>query len=163
MIPKNRRALAARIAQISAAAIQAKGYVSAVDVLLGIGWLTPAALDDWRRGRAPFLERVVQANLSRVSEAMKLFRAWAAQAKLRPSPTAYVRHGKGPRTPLRFSKSGAPPIEKAYSTHWVAPRLVEEKRKRETERASTTPAVSSNEGVVRAGQQPAPTKQAPIG
>jgi hypothetical protein len=134
--PKNRQALAARVAQVASAALAKQGYVSAIDVLSGIGWLSRVALDDWRKGRARFLEAVVQVNLSRISEAMKLFRAWAAQAGLEPRYTAYVRHGRGARTPLRFSKSGAPKIETAYSTHWISPRLVEEKRaRRAAERA----------------------------
>jgi hypothetical protein len=42
---------------------------------LGIGWLDAGAVERWRRGQIVYLERVVQANLKRISEAMKLFRA----------------------------------------------------------------------------------------
>jgi hypothetical protein len=37
------------------------------------------------------------------------------------STTAYMSCGKGPRTPLRFSKSGDPNIEEAYLTHYRKP------------------------------------------
>src|SRR5450432_4001267 len=34
-------------------------------------------VEQWRRGQIDYLERVVQSNLPRISEAMKLFRSWA--------------------------------------------------------------------------------------
>jgi hypothetical protein len=69
---------------------------------------------------------------------MKLFRSWATAKGLLPSETAYVA-----RTPqrqrLRFSKSGNPPIEQLYSTHWVSGELSERKRERLAEQASRPP------------------------
>jgi hypothetical protein len=47
--------------------------VSAIDVLVGIGWLDPEAVERWRRGQVDHLERIVRTNLPRISEAMKLF------------------------------------------------------------------------------------------
>jgi hypothetical protein len=130
MHPKNRTELGKRVAKAAGAALGARGYVSAVDVLVGMGWLDPKLLEDWRRGRVDFLERVVHANLSRISKAMKLFRAWAAARELRPSETAYVRWTRGHRPPLRFSKSGNPNIERSYRTHWVSRKFAAaEKRK----------------------------------
>src|SRR5882672_6061808 len=110
MHPKNRDALSHRVAKAAEAALATHKYVSAVEVLVGMGWLDPKLLEDWRRGRVDFLERVVHANLSRISKAMKLFRSWATARELRPSETAYVRWTRGHRPPLRFSKSGNPNI-----------------------------------------------------
>lgn len=138
MNPKNRKKLADRVVGAAERALADQKYVSAVDVLLGIGWLNPSTLKDWRLGRTDYLERVVQANLSRVSEAMRLLRSWAAAKKLRPSETHYVARAAG-RQRLRFSKSGNPDIERAYRTHWVSPELSERKRERLAQKASAPP------------------------
>jgi hypothetical protein len=120
------------------AALSERGFVTALDVFLGLGWLTPSSEQAWRQGRTPYLERVVTANLSKISTAMRYFRAWARRRGLKPSETAYVARSRG-RTTLRFSKSGNPSIERAYRTHWVSPRLSERKRERLAERHSKPP------------------------
>lgn len=127
MPPKNRQALADRVTKAAEAALAAQGYVAPLDVLLGVGWLDPDGVRRWRHGQISYLERAVQANLSRISKAMKLFRSWAARKGLLASETAYVRRGPG-RPALRFSKSGHPTIERLYRTHWVSPALSERER-----------------------------------
>lgn len=138
MNPKNRQKLAHRVSSAAERALAAQKYVSPIDVLLGIGWLDPSSLKNWRVGRVDYLERVVRANLSRLSEAMKIFRAWAAAKKLRPSETHYVARTAG-RQRLRFSVSGNPDIERAYRTHWVSPELSAKKQERMAQKASTPP------------------------
>jgi hypothetical protein len=138
MHPKNRTKLANRVIKAAEAALAAQHYVAPVDVLVGIGWLDGGTVKRWRQGQVDYLERVVQTNLSRISEAMKLFRSWATTKGLSPSETHYVA-----RTPrrqaLRFSKSGTPAIEKLYRTHWVSPELSEKKRERLAEKVSRAP------------------------
>ncbi len=138
MNPKNRAGLAERVVGAAEASLAAQGYVSAIDVLVGIGWLDPGAVQRWRRGQIDCLEAAVQTNLPRISEAMKLFRAWAARKGLFASETDYVA-----RTPLRqalrFSVSGNPTIERLYRTHWVSPELSEKKCERLAEKASRAP------------------------
>jgi hypothetical protein len=129
MIPKNRAKLADRVGRAAQAALADKGYVSSIDVFLGIGWLDAGAVERWRRGQIGYLERVVGANLARISVAMKLFRAWAAGQGLRASATAYVARRPG-RPALRFSQSGNPHIEAAYRTHWVSPELSQKRQER---------------------------------
>lgn len=107
MHPKNRKALAERVAKAAEAALAAQGYVSSIDVLVGIGWLDVPSVERWRRGQIEFLERVVQSNLSRISEAMKLFRSWATGRGLSASETHYVARTPRRQT-LRFSRSGDP-------------------------------------------------------
>jgi hypothetical protein len=138
MTPENRKKLAARVASAAAAALAAKGYVSAIDVLVGIGWLEVASVERWRRRQIDYLERATQSNLSRISEAMKLFRSWAREKNLTASETHYVSY-KPHRQTLRFSKSGNPGIEALYRTHWVSPRLSEKKRERVAEQAGRAP------------------------
>jgi hypothetical protein len=138
MHPQNRKKLADRVVKASEAALTARSFVSPVDVLVGIGWLDPGAEKRWRQGQIDYLERVVQTNLSRISEAMKLFRLWATAKGLIASETAYVARTPSRRT-LRFSKSGNPRIEQIYRTHWVAGELSQRKRERLAEKASRAP------------------------
>jgi hypothetical protein len=138
MNPENRRKLAERVTKAAEAAFAAQKYVSPVDVLVGIGWLDPGAVKRWRQGRVDYLERVVQTNLPRISEAMKLFRSWASAKGLVPSETCYVARMPQRRT-LRFSKSGNPTIELLYRTHWISGGLSERKRERLAEKTRRAP------------------------
>lgn len=138
MAADGQRRLEQRVIAAAEAALAKQQYVSAVDVLVGIGWLHPAHLHDWRTGRVPYLERVVQANLAKISTAMKLLRSWARDRDLHASETAYAARTRD-RRPLRFSKGGEPAIEQAYRTHWVSPALSEHTRERLARRASKPP------------------------
>jgi hypothetical protein len=138
MNPENRRKLADRVTTAAEAALAAQNYVAPVDVLVGIGWLDGGTVKRWRQGQVDYLERAVQTNLPRISEAMKLFRSWAAAKGLSPSETAYVARTPQRQT-LRFSKSGDPTIEQLYRTHWVSGELSKAKRERLAEKASRAP------------------------
>jgi len=127
-----------RVAEAAEASLEARGFVSAIDVLLGLGWLAPSSERAWRRGRIPHLEGAVAANPEKVSRAMGHLRRWAADRGLQPSETAYVA-GARERRALRFSRSGAPSIELAYRTHWVSPELSERRRERLAERQGRPP------------------------
>ncbi len=131
-------ALEQRVERAAEAALAQQRYVSAIDVLLGLGWLAPPHLDAWRQGRVQCLERVVQASLPRQSTAMRVFRRWAQRRGLVSSETGYVARTRD-RRPLRFSVSGAPEIERAYRTHWVSPELSAAKRDRLAERQDRPP------------------------
>lgn len=103
-----------------------KGWVAPVEVLLAIGVLTKENHENWRFGRAPFLEQVCQANLKRLSEIMREMRSYAAANELKPSWTCYHQWGKHKDRRLRFSKSGDENIERQYATHYVDPKRVAE-------------------------------------
>lgn len=135
---KNPRALVDRVVEAAEASLAAQTYVSALDVLVGMRWLDPGAVDRWRQGRIDCLEGAVQTNPSRISEAMELFRSWAINEGLIASETQYVARTPQRQT-LRFSRSGNPAIEQSYRTHWVSPELSEEKRERLAEKASRAP------------------------
>jgi hypothetical protein len=138
MANDNQRRLEQRVVRAAEAALGVQRYVTAVDVLMGIGWLAPSAVDRWRQGRVDYLEREVQANLHKISTAMSLFRRWAEQRELKPSETAYVARTRDRRR-LRFSASNNPDIERAYRTHWVSPELSEAKRAALAEKQSRPP------------------------
>ena len=102
--------------------ILARGKVVApIDVLIGMGLLEPSKLEDWRFGRVPYLEKVIDCNLTKLSRLLRILRFHAHDLKLVPSVTAYMRWGKGPKKRLRFTKTGDIKLEEAYSRHFVWP------------------------------------------
>ena len=124
MRPRNRKKLNDRVIRAAEAALAVQKYVSPVDVLVGIGWLDPGALKRWERGQVEYLEGIVQTNLPRISEAMKLLRSWAAAKGLTPSETHYIARTPSRQT-LRFSKSGNPILSAAAPSSASEPTISE--------------------------------------
>lgn len=128
-----------RVTRVAEQTLSGQGYVSIIDVLVGIGWLQQIHVQNWRKGRIPYLEQAIQANLNKISYAIKCFRKWALKAKLKPSSTAYLARTRGQRRELQFSKSGALKIEAVYRTHYVSPLLSEKKQQRLKEKLEQSP------------------------
>jgi hypothetical protein len=128
-----------RVYRAAEAALARQHYVSAIDVLCGMGLLAPSAVDAWRKGRIDFLEREIQGSLNKISSSMAIFRRWAHEKGLKPSETGYVRHARPGTVPLQFSKSGAPNIEKSYRTHYVSPALSERRQQKLQEKLEKAP------------------------
>jgi hypothetical protein len=55
-----------RVIRAAEAALSRQHYVSAIDVLCGMGLLLPMHVDSWRKGRVDYLERVIQGNLHKI-------------------------------------------------------------------------------------------------
>ena len=110
-----------RVMRSVAAILQRGKVVAPVDVLVGMGLLAPERLEDWRRGRVPYLEQAIDCNLTRLSRLLRILRFHAYDLQLVPSGTVYMRWGKGPKQRLRFTKTGDPRIEEAYARHFVWP------------------------------------------
>ena len=134
----NMKRLEARTVAAAEAALAARKFVTAIDLLQGIGWLPQARIDEWRQGRLAYLERGVSTNLHKISAVMRMFRRWAQSRGLAPRETAYVARTRD-RHQLRFSKSGELAIERAYRTHWVSPELSAAKQERLAERQGRPP------------------------
>jgi hypothetical protein len=127
-----------RVITAAEEALADRHFVTAIDVLVGVGWLTTPQIDRWRQGRVDYLERLVTANHSKISTAMATFRRWAQEAGLHPSESAYLSQSRDHR-PLRFSINDDPRIEAAYRTHWVSPELPEAKKVRLAEEEGRAP------------------------
>lgn len=95
--------------------------VAPINVLVRMELLRAADIDAWRRGQVPYLERVIQGSLPRLSRLLRILRMYAHDLRLVPSSTAYVRWGNGTRVRLRFTKTGDPNVEDAYARHFVWP------------------------------------------
>lgn len=113
-----------KIATLAGNIVSRKGHVSVIDLFIEIGWLRPDKLNDWKLGKISYLEKIITANLSKISRAMKEFKSWAVHSKLKARFHVY----KHKSHTLRFSKTGELNIETAYSMYYVLIRP-EEKRK----------------------------------
>jgi hypothetical protein len=133
-VPDNK--LKQRIVSAAEATLAGRQYVTPIDVLTRSGLVSPNHVESWRKGRIDFLERAIQANLHKVSQAMAIFRQWARDKGLTPSETRYVRQTRGGTVDLQFSKSGDPAVEKNYRTHYISPALSERKQERLTQKLS---------------------------
>jgi hypothetical protein len=127
-----------RVVRAAEAALGERRFVSPIDVLVGLGWLPPARIDEWRQGRVDCLERAMTVDPAKLSAALRVFRRWAQRRGLAPSETGYVARTHDRRS-LRFSTSGDPDLERAYRTHWVSPELSAGKREHLAERQSRPP------------------------
>jgi hypothetical protein len=130
-----------RVLQTAETVLYEKQYVSPIDILIGIGWLQPINVQDWHKGKIPYLEKVIQVNLHKISLAMQCFSQWATEKKLKPSKTAYLARTKGQKRELVFSKSGDPNIEEAYQTCYISPILSEKKQQKIKEKLDKLPAL----------------------
>lgn len=110
-----------RICRAVAGILATGKVVAPVEVLVAMRLLAPDRLEDWRRGRVPYLEKAIQSNLTRLSQLLRILRFHAHDLKLVPTVTVYMRSGKGPKQRLRFTKTGDPRIEEAYARHFVWP------------------------------------------
>jgi hypothetical protein len=90
-------------------------FVAPAELLVEMDLLPAADLDRWKRGQIPVPERVIRCNLTKAGRILRLLRFHAHDLNLKPSVTVYQH--KGHR--LRFSRSGEPKIDEAYSTHLV--------------------------------------------
>lgn len=135
---RNPRPLALRVAEAADRALAADGYVAALDVIGGIGWVDGGTVNRWRQGRIDCLESAIQTHPARLAEALGLFRAWAAGKGLIASEVQYVARTPD-RPALRFSRGGDPAVERFYRTHWLSPALPEAKRERLAEKSSRAP------------------------
>ena len=129
-----RQDLELRVTRVAEAVLAEQRFVSAIDVLIGLGWLAPSHADRWRQGRVDSLEWVMQITPDKLRSAMAAFERWAKDQGLKPSETNYVVRTRD-RRQLRFSASGDAATDRAYRTHWVSPELPE----RAVERQSRPP------------------------
>src|ERR1700716_2784435 len=117
-----RKGMNRRGGQAAEAVLAEQQYVSATDVLVGLGWLTPSHIDRWRQGRIESLESVAPVEPSTIAAALAAMQCRAQDRRLNPSETDYVARTRD-RRPLRFSASGDAAVEHTYRTHWVSPDL----------------------------------------
>ncbi|MFC4057329.1 DUF2293 domain-containing protein [Planomonospora corallina] len=131
--------LGRRVASAAEAALAQRRYVTAIDVLTGLGWLRARQVDLWRQGRAAALEELAAVDGARMTDAVAALREWAAERGLVPSETPYVSASRD-RAPLRFLAGGdSAGDEDAFRVHWISPDMSEARRRQLAERQAKAP------------------------
>lgn len=120
-----------KVKQIATELIYEKGYLSPVEVLLKLDYLSISDYEAWRFGNISYLEKACMVNLNKLSLINREIKKVAAVLKLENSWTAYKKFGKGAKPILQFSKSGDKKIEEAYATHYVDKQRMTELRKKD--------------------------------
>ena len=115
----NRRDLEKKLSPITSKLLKEKGYISLIDVFIGLDYLTEKDVESWRMKKIPYLEKCIKVNLGRISFIVKTVRNNCMKGKLKESCTSYKSWGKGAKINLRFSKSGNRNIEEVYATHYT--------------------------------------------
>ncbi|GHF05927.1 hypothetical protein GCM10017786_44340 [Amycolatopsis deserti] len=125
-----------RVASVADAALAQRKYVAPVDVFTALGWVHPARVEEWRRGRFSPLAKELPVDNARIAEALRCLDTWARANGLTRSDSAYVA-GTRDRRDLRFTDDDG--LDRLCRTHWLAPGLTEKQRERLTERQNKAP------------------------
>ena len=110
--------------------MEEKGYLSSIDVLLKLEYLSQKNYENWRFGKVEYLEKVCNVNLKKLTIINKTIKEISRQMGLKKSWTAYNKYGKGRKIRLRFSKSGNEQIEESYATHYLNMEKIENKARK---------------------------------
>ena len=120
------------------AAFARQKFVTPIDVCLGIGWLQPPNLDDWRHSRVDDLDYFLPRHDDRSVAFLVHLAEWATAKGLKPVQADYVSASRS-RRPLRFSSLDEPVLENAWRTHWISPDLPDKQAERVAQRQSAPP------------------------
>jgi len=110
-----------KISRVVAITLEKDKVVRPIDMLIGMQLLSRNDLEEWRHGRVPYLEKVIDCNLTRLSRLLRILQFHAHDLNLVPSDAACVRPDRGQERDLRFTRTGDAKLEKAYSTHFTWP------------------------------------------
>lgn len=120
------------------AAVAEHQQVTALDVVVGLGWAHAAHLDQWRQGRVSSLEAVVDVSADKLTAALEELEGWARDQGLQPTEADHLARTRD-RRPLQFTESADPEVERRFRILWGSPELSEAQRARRAERASPPP------------------------
>jgi hypothetical protein len=115
------RSLNSRVVATAAEALARQGFVTPVDVCLGLGWLHASNVDDWRHGRVDDLEDFLPVRGDKITELIVCLDSWARERGLERTRN---------RRPLRFFSGAPAAAEAVWRTRWVSRDLPAQKRER---------------------------------
>lgn len=135
------KGLRSRVESAAEQALARQKYVTPVDVCVGIGWLAPAHVDNWRQGRVGTLADVLPVDETKLGELLRHLERWAADKGLKRGEVSYIAATRD-RRELRFTPaagSGPEAAEKSWHAQWTSPDLTEKQSERITQRRSAAP------------------------
>jgi len=117
-----------KIVRAVAKILSRSNVVAPVDVLMGMGNLTKQDYDAWRRGTVPYLEYVVEGNLSKATRILGIIGFHMHDLNMVPQRTVYRQSDRYKNRVLQFTKSGIKRLDEAYSRHYVWNQSQEKKQ-----------------------------------
>jgi hypothetical protein len=118
-----------RVVAAADEALRRRKFVSAVDVCVGIGWLSGNLVTRWQQGRVDSLEEVLQVRTDRLAQALEYLATWAKEQGLTATATEHIAATRD-RRQLRFTIAGDPAAEEAWRVTWAAAELPARQRER---------------------------------
>jgi hypothetical protein len=118
--PELQSRLGQRVADAARLALDERGYVTPLDVLVGIRWLHESHPRLWRQERLATIEEIAQVDLVHLTDAVRLLGIWAHEKGLTAIEVEYRSTSKE-RRPLRFTRQADPDLERSLRTHWAPP------------------------------------------
>lgn len=107
MSKKPNKNLSARVERAAGKALANRGMITYPDLFIEMGILDQRDLNQWYKGRVPFLEKVIRSNLTKLARIQTAVRRYAQEHGLK-------RSLKGPGRGRRYSKTGHPFTEEEY-------------------------------------------------
>jgi hypothetical protein len=93
--------------------------VTPSDILIEMGNLSKKNYEAWCKGQVPYLERVFEGSLSKANRTLRIIGFHVHDLNMVSQQAVHYQRGKGKSRILRFSKSGDPNIENAYSRYYT--------------------------------------------
>ena len=84
-----------RVVRAFAKILARSDVVTPVDVFIEMGNLSKKNVDVWRQGKIPYLERVIEGSLPKVSRILRIIAFHAHDLNMAPSSSYYRQWGKG--------------------------------------------------------------------
>jgi hypothetical protein len=134
----SQRSLKFRVATAAEEALGRQGFVTPIDVCLGLGWLQDRNVEDWRRGRVDDLEYFLPVHDDRLALVLGHLHDWATGHGLQRTEAEYISATRD-RRQLRFLAHGLPTEDAAWRARWVSPDLPERKLDRVTKAQDSPP------------------------
>jgi hypothetical protein len=132
------RSLNSRVVAAAAEALARQGFVTPVDVCLGIGWLHASNVDDWRHGRVDDLVDFLPVRGDKITDLVVCLDSWARERDLERTEAEYISATPN-RRPLRFFSGAPAAVEAVWRTRWVSRDLPAQKRERITKAQDSPP------------------------
>jgi hypothetical protein len=130
--------LGSRVREVADELLRSEGLVSAVDLCVGLGWVAPPTVDNWRQGRFACFEDTLPVDGAKTADALDHLRRWAEDKGL-TREDVYPLSSSRDHHRLRYSKSGDPATEQVWAVSWLGRDLPPAVRTRIVEKEKAAP------------------------
>jgi hypothetical protein len=112
--------LTARVERAAGKVLARDSMITYPELFIEMGILDRRDLEQWYKGRVPYLERVIQSNLTKLARIQTAIRMYGREHGLK-------RSLRGAKRGRRYSKTGCPFVEEEY--HACYGRFISRKKR----------------------------------